>query len=140
MELYTSHWRSPILANVDAQVVGISRGTPRWSLPFKYRKLSALAPDARTWAQEDQEQFEASYTQQLEALGAEAILTDLERVAGGKPAILVCWEQPGEWCHRRQLANYLRSQTGIVIPELKHGMLEKRSTAQPTLFDQKGGV
>lgn len=69
MELYTSHWRSPILANVDAQVVGISRGTPRWSLPFKYRKLPALAPDARTWAQEDQEQFEASYTQQLEAAG-----------------------------------------------------------------------
>ena len=44
MELCTSHWRSPILANVDAQVVGISRGTPRWSLPFKYRKLPALAP------------------------------------------------------------------------------------------------
>ncbi|HZG62088.1 MAG TPA: hypothetical protein VEY13_01050, partial [Rubrobacteraceae bacterium] len=38
------------------------------------------------------------------------------------------------------VSHYLHARTGIVIPELKHGMLEKRSTAQPTLFDQKGGV
>ena len=139
-QLFTSHWRSPLLADVDAVIVGVSRGTPRWPLPFKYRRLLNLAPGNQAWNAEDQEAFERSYLKQLEVLGTEAILADLERVAAVKPAILVCWEKPGEWCHRRRIADYLHARTGIVIPELKHGMLEKRSTAQPTLFDQKGGV
>lgn len=127
--LYTSHWRSPILADVDAQIVSISRGQPRWKLPFSYRRLDALAPDDRTWALEDRESFEASYLGQLEALGADRVLGDLDRVAGNRPTIMLCWERledPDEYCHRLTLAGFLGREAGIVVPELGPGDLPQR--------------
>jgi hypothetical protein len=92
------------LKDVDAQVVGVSRGTPRWSLPFSYRVLRDLAPSDEVWAHEDTREFEAAYLDQLEALGVERIVSDLERISGdygGKLLCLLCWEKPHEeYCHR----------------------------------------
>ena len=121
IDVYTSHWRSPLLADVDAQIISISRGAPRWRLPFPYRRMRELAPNDRTWATKDEQEYEASYAQQLEEIGAEAILERLEMVAGGLPAVLLCWEKPGEWCHRRMLADFLRERAGLVVPELRPG-------------------
>lgn len=142
IEVFTSHWRSPILEDVDAQAISISRGEPRWALPFRYRRLRALAPDNETWAQEDREAFEESYIRQLDALGIQRILGDVEQVSGGKPAVLLCWERPTDpWCHRWTLAQWIEEKAGIVIPELEHGMLSKRPDApQPALFDGREQV
>lgn len=136
-QIYTSHWRSPLLQDLGAVIVSISRGQPRWPLPFKYRKLRALAPNDRTWALEDQERFEESYREQLGELGADRILADLEGMDDGRPVVLLCWERPTEeCCHRWTLARYLREETGLVVPELEAGMLTKRPDApQPALFD-----
>ena len=32
--------------------------------------------------------------------------------------ILLCYEEPGEFCHRRLVADYLELMTGIYIPEI----------------------
>jgi hypothetical protein len=138
IEIYTSHWRSPLLENVQAQIIGISRGEPRWRLPFRYRRLRALAPNDEAWRQQSWEAFEAIYARQLEEIGALAVLRDLERIAEDKPAVLLCWERPGdEFCHRWQLADWLHQQFGITVPELMEGMLAKRPDApQPALFDE----
>lgn len=32
--------------------------------------------------------------------------------------ILLCWESPGEFCHRRLVAEWLERALGIVVPEL----------------------
>jgi hypothetical protein len=129
VQLYTSYWQSPVLKDVDAQMVAISRGKPRWKLPFRYRVLAELAPDNHTWAQEDQEAFTASYLRQLEELGTEAILARLERLSGGLPVVALCWEdlsKPGQWCHRSLLASWLELKTGLVAPELQPGMISAR--------------
>ena len=108
--------------------MSISRGQPRWPLPFRYRRLDALAPSDTTWALEDLGEFEASYVGQLEALGAEKILADVARIAGGQPACLLCWERPGEpFCHRWVLASFLEEKAGLAIPELE-------DIAAPRLF------
>lgn len=139
MQLYTSHWRNPELGKLAAQIVSISRGQPRRKLPFRYKKLMELAPDDHTWRQEDKERFEASYVRQLEGLGAERILADLERIVGGCPAIiLLCWERPHEeLCHRWSLSRWMYEQTGIVIPELQAGDLPRREdTVELRLFEE----
>jgi uncharacterized protein DUF488 len=139
--IYTSHWRSPLLEDADAVIVSISRGQPRWRLPFRYRRLPELAPDDATWAQEDEEAFEGSYLDQLAKLGAERIVADLERIAAGHPIILLCWERPHEEiCHRWALARFIEQEAGIVVPELSAGMVGKRPDAQPVLFDEKEGA
>ncbi len=139
MRLYTSFWSNPELRDLDAVPVSISRGRPRWSLPYRYRRYDELAPDDHTWAQEDRESFERSYLAQVEELGAERILADLRRISeehGGKALCLLCWERPGQWCHRRVLACYIERETVIVVPELAPGMLGTKPEAEPRLFDE----
>lgn len=130
-ELFTSHWRSPLLKDVDATIVSISRGQPRWSLPFKYRKLPACAPDDRTWAQEDWDDFTTSYRRQLEEIGVDAVLAKLERIsqqAGGVAVVLLCYEVEEVDCHRGLLSAFLRER-GVEIRELVPGDLPQREDA-----------
>ena len=138
IELYTSHWRYPLLEHVDAQIVSISRGQPRRRLPFRYRKLMSLAPGDAAWNAPDRESFEKCYRTQLEELGAETILANLERVSGSKPVVVLCWErldEPGEWCHRTMLARFLEEQANIEVPELEPGMISTRpDTPEARLF------
>jgi hypothetical protein len=126
---------------VDAQIVSISRGEPRWRLLFAYRRLRSLAPCDGAWNAQDREGYEAAYALQLEEIGAAAVLSALERITGDRAAVLLCWERPGaEFCHRWQLADWLHEQTGITVLELKAGMLAKKPNAQAALFDyQEGG-
>ena len=143
MRLFTSFWSNPELRDLDAVIVSISRGEPRWPLPFTYRRLRELAPDNETWKHQDRESFERSYIAQLEEVGATAILERLERISGARrPVVMLCWERPGdEVCHRWQLAAWLREQTGIIVPELKAGMLPRKPySPQRGLFDERGGA
>jgi hypothetical protein len=137
LELYTSHWRNRELAELDTSIIGISRGTPRGNPGFRYKVLRSLAPSKETFAIEDRNRFEAAYTAQLEELGIECILAELVRIGGGRPGVLLCWErpEPGEWCHRWTLSGWIEEQSGIVVPELRPGMLAKRPDApQQALF------
>jgi hypothetical protein len=138
IEIYTSHWRSPLLRDADAQVVGISRGTPRGNPGFRYRLARELAPSRAAFALEDREAFEEAYTRQLEEIGPRAILERLEALSRGRPTILLCWERlldSGEWCHRRMLADYLRERAGIEVPEVAPGDLPRRpDSPEPRLF------
>lgn len=109
IEVYTSHWRNRELADLDATIISISRGEPRWRLPFSYRRLRSLAPNDEAWAQEDRRSFEQAYLDQLDALGAEKILEEIRRIAGGRAALLTCWERAGaEYCHRWTLARWIQ--------------------------------
>ena len=37
----------------------------------------------------------------------------------GEDASLLCYEKPGDFCHRRIVAEWLEKGTGVVVPELK---------------------
>lgn len=127
MRLFTSFWSNPELRDLDAVIVSISRGEPRWPLPFTYRRLRELAPDNETWKHQDRESFERSYIAQLEEVGATAILERLERTRGARrPVVMLCWERPDvEYCHRWTLSRFIERDAGITVPELKAGDLPK---------------
>jgi Protein of unknown function, DUF488 len=142
MRLFTSFWSNPELRDLDAVIVSISRGEPRWSLPFTYRRVRELAPDNETWTHLNRESFERSYIAQLEEVGAAAILERLERINGTRrPVVMLCWERPdAEYCHRWTLSRFIERDAGIVVPELQPRMLPRRATAQPPLFNERGGA
>jgi hypothetical protein len=139
--IFTSHWRSPLLADADCVPVSISRGEPRWRLPFAFRRMRALAPDDRTWAEQDPAAFRASYERQLWDLGAGRIVEDLERVSDGCPVVCLCWERPtDDYCHRWTLAAFVEREAGIVVPELTVGDLPRRpDSPQVSLFESYRG-
>ncbi len=137
--VFTSYWSNPELADVDATIISISRGEPRWRLPFAYRRLRELAPTDEVWREQNTARFEAAYVAQLEALGAQRIVADLERIGGGRPVVCLCWEKPAtdSYCHRWTLAAFLEQETGITIPELRAGDLPQRpDSPQPSLLEE----
>jgi uncharacterized protein (DUF488 family) len=52
-------------------------------------------------------------TEILDKLDPHKIIKDL----GGDNFILLCWEAPGEFCHRRVVAAWLRKRTGVLVEE-----------------------
>jgi hypothetical protein len=63
----------------------------------------------------DPQQFIRFYRGQvLDQLNARQVLNDL----GGDDVVLLCWEPPGEFCHRQVVAAWLKAQVGVVVEEL----------------------
>lgn len=136
--MFCSYWRSPLLAEVEAEKVSISRGDVRFPLPFRYRKLWSLCPSKATFALPEAADFERAYIAVLERIGVERIgglLRGLSEEAGGLPLVLLCHEVLPGRCHRAMFARWWEAQTGQVVPELGPGMLPERSdVAQQRLF------
>lgn len=63
---------------------------------------------------------EASYRKAcqeiLEGLDPQKVFDDL-----AEDAILLCWEAPGKFCHRRLVAAWLEEKLGVQMPELPQG-------------------
>jgi len=62
----------------------------------------------------DQVQFIRLYKAQvLDTLDAAQVLREL----GENNVIMLCWEPPGEFCHRRVVAAWLQKELGFEVPE-----------------------
>ena len=94
------------------QAVAISLGVPRrWT----GRRYTRLAPNRRLVKIMDPPIFTRLYKADvLDNLDPYKVIGDL----GGDNFIMLCWEAPGEFCHRRVVAAWLRKETGILIEEL----------------------
>jgi len=53
------------------------------------------------------------YVEVLDKLDPKKVYEEL-----GEDAILLCWEKPGEFCHRQLVAEWLMKHLGIEIKEL----------------------
>lgn len=93
------------------QAVAISRGTPRgW--PGKVYK--PLAPSWNLVKIADPPEFIRLYRAQvLDKLDPRQVLLDL----GGDDFIMLCWEAPGEFCHRLVVAAWLQKELGVTVEE-----------------------
>ena len=115
-------------AGHDPHAVCISRGTPKG---WRGRRYLALAP---TWAmlKLPDPAYRTEYAAILSRLDPAQVYADL-----GPDAILLCWEQPGESCHRRLVAEWLEASLGITVPELEP-QHRKEEGPMPGLFDDDG--
>jgi hypothetical protein len=110
--------------------VAISQGTPKW---FKGEKYPKLAPSWNLVHETDETKYRSRYQNEVLAkLNPVHVADDLE----GK--ILLCWEKPGEFCHRRLAAEWLEKNLLIQVPELGYldtsGVKPKRIACDLTMF------
>ncbi len=129
--IQTSYYSNPKLRQVSNRfrLVGISQGVPKW---YRGDVFKALAP---TWAMvrmKDMEQYTQCYKSE--------ILAKLDPVKLAKTldnTILLCWEKPGEFCHRRLVAEWLEAATGVSVPEygIEPQKEKPAEVVQLTLFD-----
>jgi len=105
----TSYFSSKLWRGKNA--VAISQGMPKW---YKGREYKALAPSWELVMIKDTEEYTRRYRNEvLNRLDPKKVYKDL-----GDDAILLCWEKPGEFCHRRLVAEWLEETLGIEVPEL----------------------
>jgi hypothetical protein len=90
--------------------VSISRGVPK---DYNGKRYLKLAPEW-DWVKKPEDEFRKLYAQLLDKLDAQEVYDEL-----GEDAILVCWEPPGNFCHRRIVAEWFEKELGIEVPELE---------------------
>lgn len=121
MAIYTSYYSSRDIPE-DGVKVSISVTAPRGFVCDE--QLRALAPDSETlWAHKgrriDDAEYSRRYNTKLDEAGESVgeLLADVSSRHPGKDIFLLCWEKPGEFCHRRLLADWLKAHYSMDIPE-----------------------
>ena len=106
--IFTSNFK--IAGNLP-QAVAISLGVPRgWT----GRRYSVLAPSRRLIKIMDPQTFTKLYKAEvLDRLDPMRVIREM----GGDDFIMCCWEPPGEFCHRRVVAAWMRKHTGVLVQE-----------------------
>jgi hypothetical protein len=106
--MFTSYFANVKKLPADLVPVSIARGSPRG---FTGKKELRLAP---TWPmlKMQKSEYDARFAELLAKLDAAEIYQTL-----GENAVLLCWEKPGDACHRRLVAEWLEAALGIEIPE-----------------------
>ena len=106
--MYTSCFGSVKNLPAELEPVGIARGTPR---AYRGRSFKALAP-TRAMLKLPREEYNRQFDAILDSLEAQQVYEEL-----GENAVLLCWEAPRFWCHRRRVAEWLEESLGVSIPE-----------------------
>jgi hypothetical protein len=140
LRLCTSRWANRELSRLPVVPVGISRGTPRFPVPYRYRLARVLAPSRKTFALRDDAAFEKSYLVDLEGIGVDRIGAVLGKIGdeeGGEALALLCFEDvhAGQVCHRRMFAAWWEQRTGQEVPELQFSVSSRN---RPGAQDAEG--
>ncbi|MEV4557169.1 DUF488 family protein [Kitasatospora sp. NPDC049285] len=104
--------------------VRITRGAPRFRLPYQITHTVAELAPAAAYFHRPRPEFTASYRADLAALGAARIAERLGRIAqqeGEQRLVLLCFEDLAKsdvWCHRRIFADWWQDVTGDQVREL----------------------
>lgn len=113
MKIYTGYYRN-MRAYHGMTCVAISLSVPRW--------LNASLPNCRVLNPKpymlhmEQEQYTVAYNRILDSLSPRQIVEFLEGVSEGKDVVLLCYENPGYFCHRQLVAAWL-NKNGISVEE-----------------------
>lgn len=121
MTIYTSNFQRN---RTNPNAVAICRTITQWvrDLGFDGKWRPDLAPSQKLLnrlTNEDmpEEAYAAEYLRELQRNGLTP-QSILDSIPDG--SVLLCYERPGDFCHRRVLADWIESQTGVKIPEWKN--------------------
>lgn len=121
----TSYYASKLL-NSSMDLVSISNSMPKFFMD-KFPKTRIYTPLFPNWGIidaykkkiiTDNEFTTLYYRHILNKLNPDKVMREL-----GEKAVLVCWEKIGVFCHRHLVAEWLKSEIGLVITELKEKQL-----------------
>lgn len=106
--------------------ISIARSQPR---NYKLPEFRPLAP-GKWFHSVTEAEYRVLYAEQLAQLDSQQVWDELHRIAGDHEPVICCWEKPGEFCHRRLVAEWLEDSLGVDVPEL----LPKTRLVQASLF------
>jgi uncharacterized protein (DUF488 family) len=95
--------------------VSIAGKAPPWYTGREYKKLAPLYSFFKKYKEDgDQVYYTKQYYKEiLDKLDPVKVFHDL-----GPYAVLLCYETPDKFCHRKLVAQWLSDKLGIIIPEI----------------------
>jgi hypothetical protein len=72
--------------------------------------------EAKSGAIDEDEYTQRYRAEVLSKLDPARVYSDL-----GEDAVLLCWERPGAFCHRRLVAEWFEENLGVLVPEVGEG-------------------
>jgi len=117
--IYTSYFGQMKNFPEDAIPIAICGGIPNWYEGAWYKKLAPKWKFFSEWKENHDNDFYIEHFQEevLDQLSPGQVLLDLSQIANkrtysGKPTrdiILLCYEKPGEFCHRHLVADWINA-------------------------------
>lgn len=137
MRIFTSFFgRTAQLEKAGVVPISIALWCPRW---YGGAGMKSVAPTAYMVKGDiSRERYIELYNREvLGRLKVEDVVEEIEILSNGKDAALLCYERPGDFCHRHLLAEWLTRQSGLVVEEFdpeKQSPAPDKADAEPTLF------
>jgi hypothetical protein len=107
--MFTSNFANLKRLTTELRPVAICLGQPRW---YHGAVELRLSPRDRATLKLPREEFDATFAGFLAELDAGKMWHEL-----GDNAVLLCWEPPNTYCHRRAVAEWFERELGHVVPE-----------------------
>lgn len=121
--IYTSYFAklSKLPANITP--IAICGKSPEWYKGIQYKKLAPKWSFFSVWKQtHDNEYYIKHFNEEvLNTLNVETVIKELYSLAGknqDNDIVLICYEKPGDFCHRHLVADWLTSN-GYPVEEYK---------------------
>lgn len=120
----TSYFGSKLIVPDRHIAVRISRGYPRFKIDYKPIPVEQLWPSRAMLdtLRGKREEFTTAYVDLLETQGFDAIqrvLREVQATAPDRELVLLCFEKPGDFCHRSLFATWWQGHTGERVDELQ---------------------
>jgi len=107
--------------------IAICGGIPNWYKGLWYKKLAPKWSFFNEWKNGTEHKGDNDYyiyhfnNEVLDKLSVSLVIEDLQKIANTKDTdkiILLCYEKPGDFCHRHLVADWL-TKNGLKTIELK---------------------
>lgn len=121
--IYTSYFAklSKLPANITP--IAICGKSPEWYKGIQYKKLAPKWSFFSVWKQtHDNEYYIKHFNEEvLNTLNVETVIKELYSLANksqDEDIVLICYEKPGDFCHRHLVADWLTSH-GYPVEEYR---------------------
>lgn len=127
MKIYTSYFANVRNLPDGCVPISISRFPPKGWTGLTYpplfppQELLLMSKQGKI----DNRDYILTYKHQvLDNLHKDGVVRDIEEMTHGRDAVLICYEKPSDFCHRKIVAKWM----GI------HEILNKKTTEETSLF------
>lgn len=114
MKIYTSYFGNmAALKRCGIHPISIARWSPR---NWDGDRLIWLAPTPYMVKEASREEYIRLYQDICHRVNIEGLIRTLSTMGKGSDVALLCYERPGDFCHRHMLAEYM-TEHGITVKE-----------------------
>ncbi len=121
MKIYTGYFaHTKHYEDAGLVPVSIARWTPKWYEGLKEPALSPPEQLLRRYKSNNppsDKEYEDVYMRQLSIPKVKDALHRIKDATGNRDVVLMCYEKPGDLCHRHMLADYIKQNLRVWVEE-----------------------